>query len=158
VPIVADYKTALANIAKLKSSGIAPDNKALSAVTVELANILVALKTSKHDNTAALVSIDQLKAEVDREITQRGFSGKLTPNEARALRGRYNVISQSEKTGRATTTGLDALTANTIRIDLTNLLKNTKEFKTPAAGTAAASSTTTNSGTTAASGATANSK
>jgi hypothetical protein len=142
-PIIAEYKKALANIAKLKSGAIAPDSGAMSAVTVQLANILVTLKNARHDNTAPLVSIDQLKGEVDREITQRGYSGKLTPNNARALRARYNAISQTEKNGRATATGLDALTANSVRLAFTDLLKNAKDFKASAATASSAAAPST---------------
>ncbi len=127
-PIVAQYKSIAATIAKLQS-GVTANTGALTAVTTDLASLTLTIKNAKHDNTQALVSIDQLKGEVDREIKARLFNGKLTQKEAQAFRDQYNHISQTEKSSRALASGLDALTANSLRNDLTTLLKNTKAVK-----------------------------
>jgi hypothetical protein len=127
-PIIAQFKSVMATIAKLQSS-VTADTGALSAVTNDLVTLTLTIKNAKHDNTQPLVSIDQLKGEVDREIKARSFNGKLTKQEGQAFRDKYNQISQTEKTSRALASGLDALTANSLRNDLTTLLKDTKAVK-----------------------------
>ena len=73
------------------------------------------------------LSIDQLKRQVDREITDRGSNRKLSTIELHSCRNQYNRISLAEKSSRSSATGLDALTANTIVTDLNKLMTRVKE-------------------------------
>jgi hypothetical protein len=128
VPIVAQYKAIVTNVAKLKAAG-STDTNALASVTTDLIKLLATIKESQNENVLPLESLDQLKNECDREITLRGFNGKLTPAEAKTYRSEYNRISLIEKSSRARATGFDAVSAMSIRNDLTNLLKNTKAVR-----------------------------
>jgi hypothetical protein len=95
-------------------------------VAANLQSLTAAISKSLSANTLPTVSLDQLKNEVDREITTRTFSGKITAKAAAAMRGEYNRIDQLEKASRAAATGLDAGNALTIRSDFAKLLKGIK--------------------------------